>query len=75
MRLIGKLLLGVVLVLGLSNCADEKVTEEIINNPDQVDTVIQEPTYLYGIPVDSFKVVGDKAVSYTHLTLPTTPYV
>ena len=60
MRLIGKIVLTTFILLGLSNCSDQKVNEEITNNPDQVDTIIDQTTYLYGIPVDSFKVVGDK---------------
>ena len=60
MRLIGKIVLTTFILLGLSNCSDQKVNEEITNNPDQVDTIIDQTTYLYGIPVDSFKVVGDR---------------
>ena len=60
MRLIGKIVLMTFVLLSLSNCSNQKTTEEIIDNPDQVDTLINEPAYLYGIPVDSFKIIGDK---------------
>lgn len=59
MRWIAKIVLATIVVFSLANCSGGEVTEDLIDNPDQIDTVIHEPTYLYGIPVDSFKVVGD----------------
>lgn len=35
-------------------------TEELIDNPDQLDTIVKVPQLLYGFPIDSFKVVGDQ---------------
>ena len=37
-----------------------KLSEENIDNPDKLDTIPKEPQLLYGFPVDSFKIVGDK---------------
>lgn len=53
---------AVLVVLGslvLTNCGGEP-SEDLINNPDQLDTVVAVPQLLYGFPIDSFKVVGDK---------------
>ncbi|MAS52780.1 MAG: peptidase M23 [Flavobacteriales bacterium] len=41
-------------------CNNPKPSESLIDNPDQLDTIIKEPQILYGFNVDSFKIVGDK---------------
>lgn len=41
-------------------CNNPKQSESLIDNPDQLDTIIKEPQILYGFNVDSFKIVGDK---------------
>ena len=60
MHLIGKIALTTFILLSLSNCSDQKENEEIDQNLNQVDPIIDKTEYLYGIPVDSFKVVRDK---------------
>ena len=41
-------------------CNNKPSAESLTNNPDQIDTIINESQLLYGFNVDSFKIVGDK---------------
>ena len=45
----------------IQSCGDHKKSAlKIIENPDAIDSIPKVPQLLYGFPVDSFKVVGDK---------------
>ncbi len=43
-----------------TSCNNPNPSESLIDNPDQLDTIIRESQILYGFRVDSFKIVGDK---------------
>ena len=58
MKIIGKFILIIIIAFGLTNCDNTEPKGEIVDNPDQVDTILKTPQLLYGFPVDSFKVVG-----------------
>lgn len=59
MRWTVKMILAIMVFFSLVNCSGGEVTEQLNDNPDQLDTILKEPTYLYEIPVDSFKIMGD----------------
>ena len=60
---------------------DTGLIDGITTNPTLIMKSGRDPEEVYqelidlGIPDISMEVVGNRAVSYTHLTLPTTPYV
>ncbi len=60
MKIIGRFILIIIVAIGLTNCNNAELKDEIVDNPDQVDTILKIPQLLYGFPVDSFKVVGDE---------------
>ena len=58
--------LAIFLLTGLTLQAQERVTQYKVRDAIEVRTPIMN---------DSINPKGEKPVSYTHLTLPTTPYV
>ena len=60
MKIIGNIILIFIISVGLTNCDNTEPKDEIVDNPDQVDSILKAPQLLYGFPVDSFKVVGDE---------------
>ena len=80
-------LLALALILSTGQLAAAEVSKEelkSISTPDKVKTSIGELKFFDGVPTDDTvkkvydnldRMRGVQAVSYTHLTLPTTPYV
>lgn len=44
----------------LLNCGGGEMSNELADNPDQLDTIVKVPDSLYGFPVDNYKIVGDQ---------------
>ena len=51
---------SVIITFLFVSCDNIEPSESLIDNPDQIDTIMKEPQLLYGFNVDSFKIVGDK---------------
>lgn len=63
MQKLYKILSGIVLTTIVTlfiTCSGSDNSEDIVDNPDQLDTIIKEPQLLYGFPVDSFKIIGSQ---------------
>lgn len=58
-KIVSGLLLATVVAFFIT-CSGANNADDIVDNPDQLDTVIKEPQLLYGFPVDSFKVIGSQ---------------
>lgn len=48
-----------ILSILIFSCGNNKTQSDLHDNPDQLDTIIQEPKLVYNLPVDSFKVMGE----------------